>query len=105
MGNGQNAGHYQLPGTDRHTGGEPRQDAAYLAYRRQWTALPAKFAVAPFPLHLDLESTNNCNLRCEYCSRNTMTDKVGHMDFELFRKDHRRRRSKGTGLHQTQQTR
>lgn len=86
MSAGHNAGHFQVDGTDRHTGGEPRTDAAYLAYRKAWKESPAHCVVGQFPLHLDIESTNRCNLRCEYCTRNEMTDAVGDMDPALFEK-------------------
>jgi MoaA/NifB/PqqE/SkfB family radical SAM enzyme len=80
----QNAGHFQVDGTDRHGRGEPRTDAPYLAYRKAWADNPARRLAGGFPLHLDIESTNRCNLRCEYCTRNTMTDAVGDMDQALF---------------------
>lgn len=83
---GQNAGHFQVPGTDRHLSHEPRQDKTYVEYRKAWSDFPARFHTADFPLHLDLESTNMCNLRCEYCTRNEMQDGLGQMDFELFKK-------------------
>lgn len=86
MNKGQNAGHYQIPGTDRHTANEQEHSAAYQAYRKAWAKLPERFETAPFPLHLDLESTNLCNLRCEYCTRNEMQDALGRMEFELFKK-------------------
>lgn len=42
-----------------------------------------------FPDHIHLEPTNSCNLRCIHChqsSRNThFTNKLGLMDFELFK--------------------
>jgi pyruvate-formate lyase-activating enzyme len=80
----QNAGHFQVDGTDRHKGGEPRTDAPYLAYRKAWADNPARRIAGEFPLHLDIESTNRCNLRCEYCTRNNMTDAVVDMDPALF---------------------
>lgn len=39
-----------------------------------------------FPQHLFLEATNNCNLRCNMCSRNTKKQDLGFMDLNLFKK-------------------
>lgn len=39
-----------------------------------------------FPLSLDIEVTNACNLRCIMCPREKSSKKVGYMDFELFKK-------------------
>lgn len=82
----QNAGHFQTDGTDRHARAEPRNDPAYQAYRMAWAKRPKNKIVGSFPLHLDLESTNRCNLRCEYCTRNEMSDPVGDMELDLFEK-------------------
>ena len=82
----QNAGHFQVDGTDRFTHQEPRTEPSYLAYRKAWKERPAQHTMGNFPLHLDIESTNRCNLRCEYCTRNEMTDPLGDLDFDLFKK-------------------
>lgn len=39
-----------------------------------------------FPLVLNIEPTNACNLNCYLCPRNKGIRKVGYMDFELFKK-------------------
>ena len=39
-----------------------------------------------FPLSLNIELTNACNLRCAMCPREKSSRKVGYMDFELFKK-------------------
>ena len=38
------------------------------------------------PLGIQLEVTNNCNLRCPTCANKTMTRKRGFMSMELFKK-------------------
>lgn len=39
------------------------------------------------PLHLDIEATSYCNLKCTFCDRQILVDKgmLGSMDMELFR--------------------
>jgi radical SAM protein with 4Fe4S-binding SPASM domain len=39
-----------------------------------------------FPLSLDIEATNACNLRCIMCPRDKSSKEVGYMDFEMFKK-------------------
>lgn len=52
------------------------------------TCLSSKYIKAnintDFPLVLNIEPTNNCNLRCYLCPRNNNIRKVGNMDFDLF---------------------
>ena len=38
------------------------------------------------PLSLQIEPTNNCNLRCISCSRSRSLRPIGYMDFSLFQK-------------------
>ena len=39
-----------------------------------------------YPIHLDIESTNACQLSCSICPRPRMTRPVGFMKWELFKK-------------------
>src|SRR5262249_12332683 len=41
----------------------------YHAYRQQWDEVPRNRVELPFPIHLDIETTNVCNLRCPMCPR------------------------------------
>jgi len=67
--------------------GEPEnKDQRYAEYRLKWEELPLKKEVSEFPLHLDIEVTNACNLKCPMCYRAVMKDEVGFMDFGLFKK-------------------
>lgn len=64
---------------------EPR----FQEYRRRWVEDPATFTVGPFPIHLDIESTGVCNLRCPFCATTTKTwgpDEPGYMKLDLFRR-------------------
>ena len=64
---------------------EPR----FLEYRRRWNEYPRTFTVAPFPTHLDIESTGVCNLRCPFCATGTKNwgpNERGYMEMDLFKK-------------------
>jgi MoaA/NifB/PqqE/SkfB family radical SAM enzyme len=45
---------------------------AYHEYRKQWDAVPRDKVELPFPIHLDIETTNICNLRCPMCPRTVL---------------------------------
>jgi radical SAM protein with 4Fe4S-binding SPASM domain len=60
-------------------------------YRRRWEENPKKHDPGEFPIHLDIEATRACNLKCVMCFR---TVKIasgekfpeGDMDFGLYKK-------------------
>ncbi len=45
-----------------------------------------KYAIPPFPLLIDFETTNFCNLKCIFCNQNIMKRKKGMMEFITFKK-------------------
>jgi radical SAM protein with 4Fe4S-binding SPASM domain len=49
----------------------------YFEYRKAWGEFPEKRIVSDFPLHLDIETTDLCNLKCPMCSR-TIMDEAGN---------------------------
>jgi len=66
-----------------------RQDERFLEYRRRWHEYPLNFFAGEFPIHLDIESTNACNLRCPFCAvtyNNWGPYKRGFIDFSLFKR-------------------
>ncbi|MBN1161356.1 MAG: radical SAM protein [Dehalococcoidales bacterium] len=77
-----------------HTAGtgtvfDVRQDERFLEYRRRWFEYPRDLIVGDFPIHLDIESTNACNLRCPFCavtSKNWGPYRKGFMDMGLYKK-------------------
>jgi len=81
-----NSGHYQFLGTDKKDDGEKYFSPEYFEYRKKWSCNPKKEIVGEFPLHLDIESTNACNLKCPMCGRNWMKEKIGYLDWQLFKK-------------------
>ena len=60
----------------------------YHNYRKLWKELPLKQEVLTGPLHLDLETTSDCNLLCPYCPRTAPALKgefpIGSMSFDFF---------------------
>lgn len=63
---------------------------AYEEYRTKWYEYPSKQYVCSFPLHMDLDVTNSCNLKCTMCPRTIMhkqgtLPKIGFMNFEFFK--------------------
>ena len=67
--------------------GLSRKDVDYTEYRQLWALATSRKLLTKFPLHLDIELTNACNLRCKMCWQNSfLTYPKGVMDFELFKK-------------------
>lgn len=63
----------------------------YWDYRRKWNEYPKKMQVSDFPLCLDIETTNVCNLQCSMCSRTIQIEDgtyvdIGTMSMELYKK-------------------
>jgi radical SAM protein with 4Fe4S-binding SPASM domain len=63
----------------------------YWEYRRKWDNYPKEHFVGPFPVHLDVEATSNCNLLCTMCPRTDMVNegkfwKVKNFDIELYKR-------------------
>lgn len=57
----------------------------YVLNRIYWHLGPKHGLVSPFPLHVDIETANTCNMNCPMCFHDKM-ESVGQMDFELFKK-------------------
>lgn len=49
---------------------------------------PTHFTLRDFPMHLDLEATSCCNLRCTFCDKLPLLtkDRLGYMDVALYKK-------------------
>lgn len=64
-------------------------DKRFLEYRQRWHEYPNKHIVGNFPIHLDIESTYRCNLKCPFCARtfdNWGNSSTEDLDFSLFKK-------------------
>ena len=77
-----NANFTALAGNSVHNSRDPR----YLEYRRRWMENPRNFVVEDFPVHLDIEATNRCNLKCTFCDKlpYLKPEDFGFIDFDLF---------------------
>ncbi|MEO5356720.1 MAG: radical SAM protein [Nitrospirae bacterium YQR-1] len=69
---------------------EVKRTKEYEKYRELWEKTAAAHIITPFPLHLDIEVTSYCNLKCPMCPR-THRVKMGqweskHMSLDFFKK-------------------
>lgn len=70
------------------------RDEKYREYRKQWEKRPRIQYHGDFPLHIDIDPTNACNLRCTMCPRTHYLNsnnsqwapggKIGFMEWKLF---------------------
>jgi len=66
-----------------------KTDKRFQEYRRRWHQNPAGFISGKFPIHLDIESTSLCNLRCPFCAStvdNWGPSGKGFIDFGLYKR-------------------
>lgn len=69
---------------------ENSRSEKYREYRKKWTENPKKQIVGSFPIHLDLECTRVCNLRCPMCPRTLKIERgeklvEGSMNLSLYK--------------------
>ena len=61
----------------------------FLKYRFRWNYLPKFHLISKFPTHVDIETTNKCNLRCVMCPHGFPTPEfkksLGSMNVDLAR--------------------
>lgn len=55
-------------------------------YRLKWRENPIEHIVGRFPIHLDIESTSVCNLKCPFCATTHERYSAGYMSMELFKR-------------------
>lgn len=79
-----NANFYSLDGISVHD----NKSEKYQEYRRAWIEYPSKFIIRDFPMHIDIETTSCCNLRCTFCDKLPLLkkDQLGYMDFAIYKK-------------------
>lgn len=68
---------------------EQMTDPRFAAYRKAWEQNPTRHVAGFFPLHLDIEITNRCNLKCAGCARTSAkwcAGGVGDMGMDLFKR-------------------
>lgn len=59
----------------------------YREYRRCWIENPKGFVLRDMPMHLDIEASSRCNLRCTFCDKlpNLKPGQLGNLDPKLFK--------------------
>lgn len=78
--------YFEILGTDRGEDANLLFGSAFIEYRKAWKDNPANQIVGEFPLHLDVEVTNTCNLRCSMCQIPFREMERGFMEFKLYKK-------------------
>lgn len=60
----------------------------YKEYREKWRRYPKSFHVCQFPLFLDVEATDRCNLKCPFCLRASNPELIQNknMPYDMFKK-------------------
>lgn len=62
------------------------EDRRISDYRNRWENNPIRHVVEDFPLHLDIEVTNYCNLHCSFCASTIHgCGEKGFMDLGMFK--------------------
>jgi len=62
-----------------------RDDLRYREYRKKWNEWPETCNYGEFPLHLDVEPTNACNLRCPFCATTYNKYTKGFMEEKIWK--------------------
>ncbi|MBU0477126.1 radical SAM protein [bacterium] len=57
----------------------------YKEYRKKWEEYPSKRRVGRFPIHLDIEATSSCNLKCDFCITTHANFGNGLMELERYK--------------------
>ena len=63
----------------------------YWEYRKKWEENPKNREVGNFPIHMDIEATSSCNLKCIMCPRTDMVNdgtfwKVNTFDINVYKR-------------------
>ena len=58
----------------------------YEIAKEKWEFYTSTLEVAPAPLHVDIELTNICDLKCIMCERKYMQRPLGLISFDLFKR-------------------
>ena len=62
-------------------------DKAFQEYRRLWALTEERKILTPVPLHLDIELTNVCNLKCKMCWQSEfLSYPKGYMEYDQYTK-------------------
>jgi len=62
------------------------EDDKIKKYRSKWRENPIKHIIEKFPIHLDVESTSICNLKCKFCAGTYEKYSYGFIPLELYKR-------------------
>lgn len=65
---------------------QPIENSRYQQSQQRWEQVTTSLELTPVPLHVDIELTNNCDVRCVMCERKFMRRKFGMMSMALFKR-------------------
>lgn len=65
---------------------EKTSSSDYCEYRRKWEDNPNNFITGEFPIHIDIETTTACNLKCFMCFQSYDPPKPAKMSTEMIKK-------------------
>lgn len=74
--------HHDIAGSDILSS----DDEKFQTYRRLWDENPIKLNPGTYPLHLDIETTSHCNLKCPFCATTYSDFNDGFMSWETVKK-------------------
>ena len=74
--------HHDIAGEDLFA----NEDAKFRTYRRLWNENPHNLNPGSFPLHLDIEVTSACNLKCPFCATTYSKFENGFMEWKTVKK-------------------
>lgn len=58
----------------------------YKEYRYKWDNYPKRYYVERIPIHLDIELTTRCNLKCGFCPRTNNNIPIMDMPLDMVKK-------------------
>lgn len=82
---------FHLQRNDNVVRWERTRSQDYWHYRKEWNENPKRQVLNRYPIHLDIEATNQCNLKCSMCPRTHMLAKgifwkIGSVAFDDFKR-------------------
>jgi len=63
-----------------------QKDKRIKEYRKKWEDNPRRHEAGIFPVHLDIESTSICNLKCPFCATAHSNYSPGYMTMDVYRR-------------------
>lgn len=76
--------YFEVLGTDSLEDANETFPPRFKEYRRRWYENPRDHVVGEFPLHVDIESSYSCNLRCVMCQIDFKSPDQGMMKWDTF---------------------